>query len=71
MAPPDPTDRSDPPADCLELKFPSGEKYSNNYAGLCKICGSSEICTFPKSEGGVWECDEYELAGAEPLTLTA
>lgn len=65
MGTPDPTDRNNPPSDSLELRSPSGEKYSNNYAGLCKLCDSSEICTFPKPEGGVWHCDEYELVGSQ------
>ena len=28
--------------------------------GLCKSCKTFESCTFPKPEGGVWHCLEYE-----------
>lgn len=27
--------------------------------GLCSNCEERETCLFPKSEGGVWHCDEY------------
>jgi len=30
------------------------------YLGLCRICEKRETCTFPKPEGGVWHCEEYE-----------
>ena len=30
------------------------------HAGLCVNCGQRETCTFPKPEGGVWHCEEYE-----------
>lgn len=28
--------------------------------GLCRNCQHAESCTFPKSEAGVWFCEEYE-----------
>jgi hypothetical protein len=28
--------------------------------GLCGICARRETCTFPKPDGGVWHCDEFE-----------
>jgi hypothetical protein len=28
--------------------------------GLCKDCENRRTCTFPKSEGGVWHCEEYQ-----------
>lgn len=33
---------------------------SNTVRGLCRNCGRFETCTYPKPEGGVWHCDEYE-----------
>lgn len=36
------------------------ERDSGIHKGLCRNCEKREICTFPKSEGGVWHCDEYE-----------
>lgn len=29
------------------------------YKGLCSICDSQDICTFPKPAGGVWHCEEF------------
>jgi hypothetical protein len=28
--------------------------------GLCRNCKNLSKCTYPKPEGGVWHCDEYE-----------
>ena len=36
------------------------EKNSNKYKGLCKDCKNRKTCTYPKSEGGVWHCEEYQ-----------
>jgi hypothetical protein len=30
------------------------------YKGLCANCEIRETCEFPKSEGGVWHCEEYQ-----------
>lgn len=30
------------------------------HLGLCANCKHLETCTFPRPEGGVWRCDEYE-----------
>ena len=27
--------------------------------GLCSNCANAITCTFPKSESGVWHCEEY------------
>ena len=35
-----------------------GEK--SKYFGLCSNCKHRETCTFPKPQGGVWHCEEYE-----------
>jgi hypothetical protein len=59
-APRNPTDSSDPPSDRSELRSTWEEKYSNKYVGLCLICDNRETCTFPKPEGGVWHCGEYQ-----------
>ncbi len=29
------------------------------YKGLCATCESQAACTFPKSAGGVWHCEEF------------
>jgi hypothetical protein len=36
------------------------EKDSSKFAGLCASCKKRETCIYPKSEGGVWRCEEYE-----------
>jgi hypothetical protein len=40
-------------SDAWEVDF---EKYK----GLCANCEIRETCEFPKSEGGVWHCEEYQ-----------
>lgn len=30
------------------------------FAGLCRTCTNRDSCTFPKPEGGVFNCEEYE-----------
>jgi hypothetical protein len=32
---------------------------STKLKGLCMNCDNNEDCTYPKSESGVWHCDEY------------
>jgi hypothetical protein len=36
-----------------------GEK-PGRHAGLCVNCEHRETCTYPRPEGGVWHCEEYE-----------
>ena len=36
------------------------ETLSAAYKGLCRSCQNRESCTFPKPEGGVWHCEEYQ-----------
>ena len=36
-----------------------GEGMYKKGMGLCSNCENCETCTFPKSEGGVWHCEEY------------
>jgi hypothetical protein len=35
------------------------KKDSSGLAGLCIDCEGRKTCSFPKSEGGVWHCEEY------------
>lgn len=35
------------------------DKDSDEYLGLCKNCDGRKTCTYPKSGGGVWRCEEY------------
>jgi hypothetical protein len=36
------------------------EALSTAYKGLCRSCQNRDTCTFPKPEGGVWHCEEYQ-----------
>lgn len=40
------------------IKQGSGERQTST--GLCQYCTLQETCTYPKKEGGIWVCDEYE-----------
>lgn len=31
-----------------------------HYRGLCSLCENLRNCTYPKPEGGVWHCEEYQ-----------
>lgn len=35
------------------------EDTSPRFKGLCCNCENRETCVIPKSEGGVWHCEEY------------
>lgn len=30
------------------------------YVGLCANCGQYATCRYPKPEGGLWHCEDYE-----------
>ncbi len=34
-------------------------EHSSEYRGLCRTCEHREGCTFPRAEGGVWQCEEF------------
>lgn len=40
------------------------EAYSSGHSasltGLCATCEKRATCTFPRAEGGVWRCEEFE-----------
>ena len=36
------------------------EEERTQLRGLCKLCEKRATCTYPKPEGGVWHCAEYE-----------
>ena len=38
---------------------PRGSDFKG-YRGLCSNCEQRSTCTYPKPEGGVWHCEEYE-----------
>jgi hypothetical protein len=36
------------------------EKNTFGFKGLCSDCENYKTCKFPKPEGGVWHCEEYQ-----------
>jgi len=57
----------------FELAFPKADRQvpaprrvvavndrTGNHVGLCANCAKRETCTYPKPEGGIWRCEEYE-----------
>ena len=36
------------------------DKDSDKFIGLCSNCDIRITCTFPKPEGGIWHCEEYQ-----------
>jgi hypothetical protein len=38
----------------------AGSTEDTEYKGLCANCEHRKLCIYPKPEGGVWSCEEYE-----------
>jgi hypothetical protein len=38
----------------------NGTAENGRFKGLCVNCKYRETCLYPKPEGGVWHCEEYE-----------
>jgi hypothetical protein len=36
------------------------EREGGAWMGLCKNCANRQDCRYPKPEGGVWRCEEYD-----------
>jgi hypothetical protein len=36
------------------------EKDTSGFKGLCSDCENRKTCGFPKLEGGIWHCEEYQ-----------
>lgn len=53
--PQSPVEGSEPEEDQLEQ-----EPVNSRLRGLCVNCARASECTFPRPEGGVWHCEEYE-----------
>lgn len=50
-------DGDQPPSEHLNSRGPA--KKAGIFVGLCANCANRETCLIPKSEGGVWHCEEY------------
>ena len=37
----------------------SRKEHGRELKGLCVTCANRQVCLFPKSEGGVWHCEEF------------
>jgi len=49
----------------VEMEIPARaplpkERDSDKYLGLCANCDHRAACIYPKPEGGIWRCEEYE-----------
>jgi hypothetical protein len=44
----------------MEATMGNGEDRPDIPLGLCSNCVHLEVCTYPKPEGGIWFCEEYE-----------
>lgn len=56
---------SQPKTESSQCKTSSSKAESQNasnktYLGLCSNCKFNRFCSFPKPEGGVWHCEEFE-----------
>ena len=51
--------RSVAPLNPARQASPRGSDFKE-YRGLCSNCELRATCTYPKPEGGVWHCEEYE-----------
>ena len=49
-----------PPKEQSSVPGLSADKDSTKFIGLCSDCENRENCTFPKPEGGIWHCEEYQ-----------
>lgn len=38
----------------------SNIKIGNRALGLCSNCKNRDTCTYPRPNGGVWHCEDYE-----------
>ncbi len=36
------------------------EDDSSKFIGLCSNCDNRKVCVFPKPQGGIWHCEEYQ-----------
>jgi len=50
------------PKEDIKLKKPDGpkQKVIIPYVGLCRNCDNRKICKKPKSDSGIWFCEEYK-----------
>lgn len=38
----------------------AGKDDSSEFIGLCSNCDNRKTCEYPKPEGGIWHCEEYQ-----------
>jgi len=44
----------------ISQRYSYEKQEPNGLIGLCSDCRGWRSCTFPKPEGGIWHCEEYE-----------
>ncbi|MCK4752898.1 MAG: hypothetical protein KAS75_05575 [Planctomycetes bacterium] len=40
--------------------YAAGDEEAAKVIGLCGDCENRKTCVFPKPEGGIWHCEEYQ-----------
>ena len=38
----------------------SEDEDTGKFMGICSNCDNCRTCVFPKPEGGIWHCEEYQ-----------
>jgi hypothetical protein len=52
--------RREPAGASSRLNVTVGVSPEQREPGLCGICEQRDRCTYPRSPGGVWFCEEYQ-----------
>lgn len=47
-------------SDSSQATFTSEDEDASDYRGLCVNCDNRRTCAYPKPEGGIWHCAEYQ-----------
>ena len=52
------TIRKDEPPETTSVN--AEDEDSGKFIGLCNNCNNRKTCVFPKPQGGIWHCEEYQ-----------
>ncbi len=47
-------------SDSSHATLTSEDEDASDYRGLCVNCDNRRTCAYPKPEGGIWHCAEYQ-----------
>jgi hypothetical protein len=48
------------PSSTVQAQATYIHEHPTRFKGLCTTCDKRATCTFPKADGGVWHCEEFE-----------